>query len=401
MPLALLNNILEATFRANPNYELVLFDRLPPAEQVVLRGLQQDPDFYGLLCSRERTDLGFKSVCQDTALLYLTLTKPGRLPSYIKNLFGDKCNQAIAELVLDGVLEIDSHETFVSGPQAYHLIYSESLPSEAGGTIAGQSIEALKYAQALDISHSQKLSARLYAYGRQPLSPDWQRRLPTPDAVADYLGIYSKGSLRSLLAQNWESSSGSYPNDPWLRWTHRHEQHIALADSEPTYKLYVSPAGEVMRGALDATVEGISQSRATSFKVGGDVYGLLRPDKIVVYFCSFDDLHEASSQLSDRLDGCPAHGVPFTAEIAGNGLLSWGIDPPRDQQIRDWHGPESWRLWVTNRLAVALLKAKAAPSDVVEPWRFAIDRLRLEGVDTQSWTPTPAIWREGLLLGNG
>ena len=31
----------------------------------------------------------------------------------------------------------------------------------------------------------------------------------------------------------------------------------------------------------------------------------------------------------------------------------------------------------------------------MEPWRFALERLRLEGVDTATWTPGALLWREG------
>jgi hypothetical protein len=40
----LLKNIVEVSFRANPAYELVLFDRLPPDQQDALRDLTRDPD---------------------------------------------------------------------------------------------------------------------------------------------------------------------------------------------------------------------------------------------------------------------------------------------------------------------------------------------------------------------
>src|SRR5690242_20152557 len=117
-----LKNIEEANFRANPNYELVLFDRLSSDQREVLKDLQSDPDLFGILRPRH-ADLGIKSVCRDTALLYFTLQQPGRLPSYVRAMFGDECNQAVAELVLDGVLEVENDDAFVSGADAYGLIY--------------------------------------------------------------------------------------------------------------------------------------------------------------------------------------------------------------------------------------------------------------------------------------
>jgi hypothetical protein len=43
------------------------------------------------------------------------------------------------------------------------------------------------------------------------------------------------------------------------------------------------------------------------------------------------------------------------------------------------------------RLARDLLAARQAAAP--EPWRFALDRLRLEGVDTETWTPGALLWK--------
>lgn len=131
------------------------------------------------------------------------------------------------------------------------------------------------------------------------------------------------------------------------------------------------------------------------WKVGRDVYGLLRPDKIVVYFREFADLQETGASILEKLERCPAHGVPFTAELAGEGLLSWGIDPPMEKHSVPWLERESWRLRICNRLATALLLAKASTRSGISAQRFAMDRLRLEGIDTETWTPTHGLtWAE-------
>jgi hypothetical protein len=161
-----------------------------------------------------------------------------------------------------------------------------------------------------------------------------------------------------------------------------------------TFKLYVSPGCHHIREAFQATLNAVVESNAHCFKIGDDVYGLLRPDKIVAYFSRFEDLQQVADRLRQALDGCPAHGIPFTAELSDDGLLSWGMDPPSEQPLVLGQERESWRLWVTNRLATALLMAKAAESQRVEPWQFALERLRLEGVDTETWTPAQTIWNE-------
>ena len=113
---------------------------------------------------------------------------------------------------------------------------------------------------------------------------------------------------------------------------------------------------------------------------------------------SFERLAEAARAVESRLGGVAAQGVPFTSEIAGDGLLSWGMDPPATERDA-WGGRESWRLWLTHRLARALLAARSA-GEGIEPWRFALERLRLEGVDTGSWTPAASLWGGDLTDGD-
>jgi hypothetical protein len=45
----------------------------------------------------------------------------------------------------------------------------------------------------------------------------------------------------------------------------------------------------------------------------------------------------------------------------------------------------SWRLWITHRLASALLHARDVRV-AVEPSRFAMKRVRLDGIDADAWT---------------
>ncbi len=382
-------SIVRAIFRANPAYELVTLDRLPPKHQEFLRDLTRDPDFSGILLPRVQSSSGIKSVCRDTALLFSMLREPGKLPAHITALSSDRFHEDLARLVLDGVLEIEHQGTFVSGADAYEHLYGRTYVPTAQTAVARLSIEALQYAQALDLADAAQISERMYCYNRRPLSPAWIRRLPTAEAVAEHLGIQPGGSTVPMLERGWRvvlvtASSG------WLGWEPRHPRR----DSGTGYKLYVSPSCELVRDVFRATVGVLATVDSPPFKIGKDVYGLLRPDKIVVYFARLAELQEAADRLWREIDGAPAHGVPFSAEIAGDGLLSWGVDPPAHTQALRWQERESWRLWVTNRLATYLLAAKASSSRTMEPWVFALERLRLEGVDTASWTPTASMWTD-------
>jgi hypothetical protein len=399
--------------RANPAFELVLFDRLPAGERQLLAGLERDPDHYGVLRPDSGSGLGVKSIDRETALLFLTLGQPGLLPAYVRSRLGDAAAaQALGRLVADGVLEIEREPgRYVSGAAAMQLF---AAPVAAGGRLAELSLAALRYGQELarmlPESEAFRLSLRLYGYHRLPLTPRWQRAIPGAEAVRRYLGIAAGGPWRPLLERHWRDLTPA-GDEPWMHWRPAAAMPAVPAGAV-TYKLYVSLAPEALPEAFGTVLDGLAAVGPPGFKVAGTAGGLLRPDKIVAYFASFERLAEAAGAMAERLAGIAAHGVPFTSEIAAGGQLSWGVDPP----LEAGYGPPggdgrmSWRLWLTHRLARALISGAAtaageaaaeeaaggtaAGGTAMEPWRFAVERLRLEGIDTDSWTPGGGLWRQ-------
>jgi hypothetical protein len=387
-----MRDLLGRELRANPAYELVLWDRLAPEERRALDRLPRDADFYGILRPTDVAGaaLGVKAVDRDTALLFLTLREPGPLPSYVRSALGEAAGRTVARLVADGVLEIERDGVFLCGPAALQV---SREPLADGGRLAGLSLAALRYGQALAIDDPLRLSFRLYGYNRRPLTPRWWKLLSGPEAVRAHLGIASGGANRQLLDRTWRLSSTS---EAWLSWRSRSDEPAA-AFPGAAWKLYVSPAPEALAEGFGAILAALAAARTGQLKIGSGAAGLLRPDKIVAYFPSFERLEEAARAVEARLGGVPAQGVPFTSEIAGDGLLSWGMDPPESERDA-WGNRESWRLWLTHRLARALLAARSSGEDAregVEPWRWAVERLRLEGVDPVTWTPAASQWGGG------
>ena len=396
----------ERRLRANPAFELVLFDRLPARQRQALAELAGGPEHYGVLRPRRGSGLGLKSIDRETALLFLTLARPGPLPGYVRSRLGDAgAALALARLVADGVLEIEREAgDFVSGAAAMALFGRAGAP---GGRLAELSRAALRYgeelARTLPAGEALRLSYRLYGYHRLPLTPGWRRRLPDADAVRRFLGLAGGGAWRSLLGRHWRERAAA-PGEAWLHWYPLTAAALPAApEGAATYKLYVSPVPEALPECFGPILDGLAAAGAAGFKVGATAGGLLRPDKVVAYFSSFEDLAEAAAAVDARLAGIASpHGVPFSSEIAAGGLLSWGVDPPPASRwgLGAGAGRMSWRLWLTHRLARALLAGTAgaraqAPFEPLEPWRFAVERLRLEGIDTDSWTPGASLWRQG------
>lgn len=388
--------IEQANVRANPRYELVLLDRLAGGEREQLAAeLGDDHDLYGILRPRAGAPLELRAASADTALLFLTLAEPGPLPSYAAARMGTGRERAIARLVLDGVLELAHGDGFVSGAQAGELLVGGR--SDGGrGRIGELSAGALRYAQGLGGVPAPLLGLRLYFYGRRPATPALERRLPDEDAVAAYLGIGVRGEpAYAALDAGWVAVAPK-PGQRryWRQWRPRsHRRESGGAIDATHYKLYVSPSVQALPEAFATVAETMATARGvTAFKVGADLGGICRPDKLVVYFERLDDLRAGAAVLRARLDGCPAHGVPFTAAVSTDGLLSWGADPPALPS----GDATSWRMWVTERLAEYVAVARGGAAGALEPWQFALERLRLSGIDTDTWVPASGMWPAAL-----
>ena len=388
-----------ARLRASPAYDLVLLDRLGEAEQHLLRGVADDPDCYGVLRPREDSNLSMKAISRDTALLLFSLREAGPIPRFAAQVMGADCANAIGRMVLDGILEVDLNGAWISGPEASAAILGTPSAPETESSLAAISRRAIEYAASLESDNPLELSARLYEYNCVPVSRRWRELLPTEDATAQYLGLRDGPAARAL-AGGWRALPES---DAWISWRNENggPAQVHRPDTAVTYKLYLSPVCDRLREAVQAMAESVAQSNAQQWKVGKGIRGLLRPDKMVVYFSHFADLQEVALKIMTRLEGCPPHGVPFTAELAGQGQLSWGIDPGGEASTPAWLSGESWRGKLCDRLAMAIVQAGGGSRmdatsetntrrDIVQ---FALQRLRLEGIDTDTWTPAPGfVW---------
>jgi hypothetical protein len=374
-------------FRSTAQMELRRLDELTPEQKQPFLELEADDDFYGLLLPRPGVTLNVKSVGHQAAALFRDLAEPKVIDPAVLD---DEYENDLIDLVLDGVLEIESDDAFVCGADAFPIFFPDARPVAAENAIARLSREALQHAEDLETIDVHTLSGAMYAYNRIPITRFWLSRFADRNATLAHIEA-DGGQLRSLLDRYW--TMNPLESSPWwISWRSNspNGQHRGGA----TFKLYVSPRPERIRDAFHAVVRVLAAIPGSQFKIGPDASGLLRPDKLVLYFSNRDDLDHAAQRLHEELAGCPAHGIPFTAGIDDDGLLSWGIDPPDSERALSWQQRESWRLWVASRLAAAISFAKQSATDAVEPWRFAVERVRRHGVDVETWTPT-TIWRAG------
>jgi len=357
--------------RTNRAYRLCPLAALPATHRRALQSACSESSvIFGLLIAEPGSGLRDKVVDDAGAALFTTLRKPGRLPTNDGN--------RLAQLVLDSVLEIDTENGFVSGPLAFATV--DGLDDRPGpeDRLASLSRAALDYAARLELPTVEQTAARLYCFNRVALSPRWRRAYPNPRAVHDLL----RGPT---LSRHWVEHFTWEDGPPdWLSWTRRGEPQRR---KRTRYKLYVSPAVDELPDVLTTLIDALTTAGARHFKIGPSAAGLVRPDKIVVYMDDATELAAVANSLDVALRGVRPHGVPFTAEFAGDGLLSWGGDPAGGSGPLG-APPESWRQSVSRRLAEYLHAGRRAAIAQVSPTQFALARLAADGVDVRAFAPT-------------
>jgi hypothetical protein len=368
-----------ARLRVNPAYRLIEPATLGVAERARLAQLVTLAESWAVLVPVAPGHLPCRAICPQTRALLTVVQQPAPLPAALNR---QEVKVQVLRLVLDHLLEVEIGESFVGGPRAYGLLGSLDLPQ-----VSGLSGDALGYGQALAVDDEHTLAMRLYLYNRIPASDRWVRRFRDPQAVAHHLGVGGGDPCAGLGHTRWVQALTTDDDAPWFSW--QAVDAPRLGDC-PLHKLYISPRPEAFGAVFRAAVACFNRSRAVSFKVGRTLDGVLRPDKLIAYFVEPDALQEAARRLAVALAGQPAQGVPFAAALTGDGMLFSGMDPPLKARFGE-AGPTSWRWWICRRLAAHL---SAARREGIDPGQFALARLALDGVDTDTWMPKPELWSE-------
>jgi len=325
------------------------------------------------------------------AKLLAELRRPGRLPRRMRSRWNDQTAREVARLVLHHTLEIDVGGEFVSGAAAARTIFRRSARSLTPAK-DGVSLQALRYGAELSLRDQHDLALRLYGYNRIPPQPLWRQRLATPSAVASWLAL-DRGRLQTALTRHWTGKLEPTPGEIWLFWQPRAPNaHDPSASTQ--YKAYVSVAPEQSPEAFARVVQTLVETGPTPFKIAADAHGFFRPDKLIVYFDSWSRLTAFARALSPRLDGLAAHAVPFTAAIGSASRISWGVDFPARLNLMLGDESESWRMWVSRRLALALCESENESLTKEQCVQFALDCAWLDGVDTRTWAPDDALLTE-------
>lgn len=277
-------------------------------------------------------------------------------------------------LVLDGILELDWGDGPRSGAQAVAFFSDGWCVPEPAGDLARKSMMAVRIAHDTGLDSPTELARWLYAFGRTP-----------PSLSEVRTGRSLRGLLRDSDRTQLEFRYSCCIGGEWEVWVQVKDQ--AQKSEPPRHKLYVSPSSQSLDEILHRTSELLCEVCVPAFKLVRDRGKATRPDKIIIYFYSAEELNEWASRLANEITGCHGHGVPFTHQINPEATLSRAVDP----QFRNpLDKPESWRSWCTGRLGWSLAVAhESNPDALAMPgWMFALFRLSLEGVDISQWKLT-------------
>ena len=297
----------------------------------------------------------------NTALLLHTLSEPSPIPAFAASGLLKHRAAALRQLVLSHLVEVERPDgSFASGQPGAALI---------GGAAASEvdelAMRAVVFAAAIRHLPPEALTAALYTYNTAPVQRVWRSTMGEDIQVRAFLRL---DELRASVQQ----TDG---------WWYVHPQN-AGRPADVANKLYISPITDSLPLVIDRAAP-LLAARAQQWKVGRGLAGIVRPDKCVAYFGSPDALIDTADELAAMLDGVPAQGVPFTAALTPNRLLSWAIDPPET----------SWRHWVSETLAHSLAAAATGDGSPDDAALHALNVLETRGVDLSTFSPSDT-WKE-------
>lgn len=234
-----------------------------------------------------------------------------------------------------------------------------------------------------------KLAALLYFYNRLPVTKKWRELIPDEEAALRFVGLKPDQEWAARHGLEQTTNHALRTNPYWSFWevAHSHSSNFGRR----SFKLYISPMPEDLASLVGLVIDLVGVSGAHALKIGKTAEGLLRPDKLMIYFSNLEDTIEFAEKILGNAVIHHSQGVPFTYPVGDSGLLSIGFDPPASVSWESRPEGESWRLWVTNIIAAAILKAKRSRSS--DHMAGIMKAIEAAGVDPIWWRPVESDWQ--------
>ncbi len=375
--------LLTEEFRPGLLYKLVEWNH---AEQFVielLTDLNNDPGLYGVFVpDKNLPGLTVKVAEKEVAMLYFHLHHFNTLPHYFIASNAANKNETIARLVLDGIIEIKWKGNFVSGTAATTAVLGGYVFDDTAvpSLLSALSLQAIHYVWMQHNQDLKSLAAKMYTFNTIPWDAAMRNSFAAKHNTREFLFGKNNAVLEKHLDKKWIAVSSSEKNG-WFSWARPPENDTGFIQ---THKLFISPLMDDFPAVIAKSIPIINASAAINFKTGSNILGLLRPDKMVVYFMSEALLLQTAALLEKELEGCRVQGVPFSSQLDKNGLLSYGIDPPVSEVLDAIEGG-SWRTTITDKLALAILHTKRDGLS----WQQSLDFIKAflisDSIDPNKW----------------
>ncbi len=392
-----MHGILEFKYRLNPVFSLTSPDELDPDLRRKYDKLAKKKSDYYILHAPPEAKLSVKIINNELAHFLNQLKKP----SYLNEVEGsfrqgsrEDQEQFISGLLLNSVLEAEMVGEFISGVNAMNRILGVG-PSFAGTADSSKtyiqllSERALHFAYHSALKNPRDISFLLYDFNRLPLSRRWLNRFPDQKSVTGFFDLDQNDTWPGMPPEIKTSSSGQEGSHRerfhrfWRYWRRRDRKRPR---SELSYKVYLSFKPLELAGIFREVREIAFDAGAYAIKLPRVLTGLLRPDKLIVYFTDYLSASEfAGRMILQTVDNTP-HGTPFTFQLdPENSGITLGVDPPRERSER-----LSWRLYLTAKLALAIQGARRDHTgDYLD---YIYTHMRTIGVDSKNWRPASDHW---------
>lgn len=224
---------------------------------------------------------------------------------------------------------------------------------------------------------------RLYCFNRH-----LDRSCGNLPTLSDEPGEAFVAPLLEQMGPDWDWTQRTDPQWIFFSQPRRCKAAHSARRRYGRYKLYISPAAGAFRHAVVATLSASGDCSALKFaRTHG---GTLRPDKIVIYTDSLAHTRRVAARVLSTVGEIRAQGVPFTAELGGDGLISWAMDPASTELRRYL----SWRVWISHMLVRCIDAAPAEADPDVQVDAVLSTLATRYGVVSGAWT-LEAVRRKG------
>jgi hypothetical protein len=387
-------------YRFNPLLKLTPARELTDTQKERLQKATNKKDFYGIIHAPHEARFSIKTVNRQLAHLLQQLFEPQQLAKVVGEFTKGKKEEQrrfITRLVLDSVLEVQLGDEFISGAEAVNRALSATPhvtpPAQndfEGNFIQKLSRRALEFALNSALTDPQDISLLLYNFNRVPLNRQWRQRLPDETAIAKYLNLKQDGSWpgmpQNVRALPTRFDENGQPAVSDVFWRHWRLARPSANKGTSTYKVYFSPLPQDLRDVFRLVRRAVPSSGAHAMKIGRIVAAILRPDKFIVYFTTYQQALAFAREMARSLATYDGQGTPFSYQVDPRcSIVSLGVDPP-------WRNGDisSWRLYITNKLALGIQGAHR--NRAKKPLEYVYTYMQMMDVDSHQWCPIDENW---------